>query len=347
MMGLLLKAVFAGVFAVVLGDCSAAEKKHDNFTYKKGAQEDRAIHRILHNPLLKDRILGLNPEEISEVDIRDILSQAPAPRIINLHGGLPTITMEPFARFLIAMGYPEEKLRNPESGDYSTGSFGSSKKLAGIVAWIYEREGMMPILIGQSQGGMMVIKVLHELAGGFHEKIPVWNPLSGEEEERYSIIDPLSGLERPVVGLRLEFASAIGTGRLMRLLLGQWDMLTRLRRIPDSVREFAGFQIRYDLIGGDLPGFNRYFPLGSAVVHNIELPAGFHGTTPLTEHLAENRATRDWINSYVPSKKETNKLPRFDVDTRNLLFAAEIWYRIKKYWCIELQQLIRAKEEKP
>jgi hypothetical protein len=344
MMCVVLKAVFAAILAVVFSGCSVAEKKN-NISDEPLITEVEAVHRISLDPLLVERILGLDPEEINEGDVRDILSQAPAPRIINLHGSLPLITMEPFARFLTAMGYPEEKLRNPESGKYSSGSFGSSKRLAGTVAWHYEREGMMPLLIGHSQGGMMVVKVLHELAGGFNEKIPVWNPLTDEEEERYSITDPLTGLERPVVGLRLEFASAIGTGRLMRLLLGQWNMLRRLRKIPDSVKEFAGFQINYDMVGSDLPGFNRYYPLGSAEVYNIELPAGLHIATPLTEHLARDAVTREWINNYAPSKKGMKIILGPDVDTKNLRFAAEIWYRIKKYWCIELQQLILAQGE--
>jgi hypothetical protein len=315
-----------------------AEKNHGNLLEIESSKEVKTLYGVI-DPLLKERILGLNPEEISERDVKEILSTAPAPRIINLHGSFPVATMEPFARFLMSMGYPEA------IGDYSSGSFGSSKKLAGIVAWLYEREGMMPILIGHSQGGMMVVRVLHELAGGFDEKISVWNPITGKKMERYSIIDPLTGHERPVVGLRLDFASAIGTGRLMRLFLGQWDMLRRLRMIPDSVKEFTGFHIRYDILGVDLPGLHHYYPLGSAVVQNIELPAGLHIATPLTEHLAKNIVTREWINKYVPSKQGADLPQGHDVDKRNLLFAAEVWYRIKKYWCIELQQLIRAKEK--
>jgi hypothetical protein len=340
-MSVLFKTVFVAIFVVIYFGCTVGEKKHRNLFEKQSAKEVKTVYRVT-DPLLKERILGLNPEEISEEDVKEILSKAPAPRIINLHGSIPIVTMEPFTRFLIAMGYPEAMLRHPESGDYSSGSFGSSKKLAGIVAWLYEREGMMPVLIGHSQGGMMVVRVLHELAGGFDEKISVWNPIAGEKMERYSIIDPLTGHERPVVGLRLEFASAIGTGRLMRLFLGQWDMLRRLRRIPDSVKEFAGFHIRYDMVGVDIPGLHHYYPIGSAVVQNIELPFGLHIATPFTEHLAKNTATRAWINRYVPSKQGADLPQGHDVDNRNLRFAAEVWYRIKKYWCIELQQLIRA-----
>src|SRR5205823_7633560 len=34
----------------------------------------------------EDRILALDPEQISAIEVRDVLSRAPAPRIISLHG---------------------------------------------------------------------------------------------------------------------------------------------------------------------------------------------------------------------------------------------------------------------
>ncbi len=63
--------------------------------------------------------------------------------------------MAPFAEFLIAMGYPAERLRNPRDGRLSYSSFGDSRRLAGSIAWHYEREGLMPMIIGHSQGGML------------------------------------------------------------------------------------------------------------------------------------------------------------------------------------------------
>jgi hypothetical protein len=204
---------------------------------------------------------------------------------------------------------------------------------------------MMPILIGHSRGGMMVVKVLHELAGAFNEKLPVWNPLTEKAEDRYSIIDPLTGDERPVVGLKVEYAAAIGTGRFMRFILGQWNMLTRLRKIPDTVEEFTGF---HDLIGSDFLGFgraNKYYPLGSAIVRNVRLPAEYsHITIPLTEELAKNNTIREWINKYVPTTEEPELTVKFDTNSNNILFAADIWYSIKKHWCIELQRLVLAKK---
>src|SRR5205814_10280894 len=137
----------------------------------------------------------------------------PAPRIILLQGSLALVTMQPFGEFLAAMGYPEERIRNPRDGSMSYGGFGGSEALAGTLAWYYEREGMMPVLIGHSHGGMLVVRTLHELAGAFNAAIAVWNPLADEALPRTTIVDPASGAPRPVVGLEVGYASAIATGK--------------------------------------------------------------------------------------------------------------------------------------
>ncbi len=118
-------------------------------------------------------------------------AQVPAPRIIALHGSVPIVTMAPFARFLVAMGYPQERVRNPRDGAFSYSSRIDSRELAGTIAWHYERDGVMPMLIGHSQGGMLAIKVLQDLAGASGAALPVWNPLRGAAEARSTIVDPL------------------------------------------------------------------------------------------------------------------------------------------------------------
>ncbi|MGE5238744.1 MAG: hypothetical protein ACM3ON_08080, partial [Chloroflexota bacterium] len=220
------------------------------------------------------------------------------------------------------------------------------ERLAGMIAWHYEKEGMMPILIGHSQGGMRVIKILHELAGSFRSRIEVRDPHSGEPEGRYTIADPLTGRDRPVRGLKIGFASAIASGRLMRVLLGQWDMLGRLRQVPGTVEEFTGFHIRSDLIGSGLSlseQDDRYVPTDSAAVRNVWLPSSYsHITIPLTEDLAGDSASRTWIEAYRPGAVQVRADDTPTPEYRNILFAADLWYSVKKYWCIELQRLIRA-----
>lgn len=273
-----------------------------------------------------------------------MLAPAPAPRVIGLHGSVPIVTMAPFAEFLIAMGYPAERLRNPGDGRYTYTSFADSREVAGVLAWHYEREGSVPMLIGHSQGGMLAVKVLQDLAGASGERISVWNPVTGVAEDRSTIVDPLTGVERPVVGLRVPYAAALATGSLMRVVLGQWGMVARLRSVPDTVDEFTGYFIEWDLIAGTSPGSaesNPYRPTGTAKVRNVTLPAEYsHVSLPAAAHLAENGVTRAWIERYAPGMAP----PEAEgLDTRNLLHAADIWFSVKKHWCLEAQRLVRAK----
>jgi hypothetical protein len=49
----------------------------------------------------------------------------------------------------------------------------------------------------------------------------------------------------------------------------------------------------------------------------------------------------EWINAYRPTAD-----PRVDVDfdanSSHVLWAADIWYAIKKHWVLELQRVIRS-----
>jgi len=341
------KIVWVSVLIMMLiaGCYSAREDLNPGIVPDKFA----ALRSVSLSLYMEDTILALDPNNITAKDIAEVLSKSPAPHIFNLNGSVPIVTMEPFSKFLIAMGYPEEKVRNPESGEYYYSSHVSSSELAGKIAWHYEKEGMMPIVIGHSQGGMMAVKVLHELAGTFDRALYVVNPATGAKEDRHTIVDPLSGLERPVKGLSIGFASAIATGKFMRFLLGQWNMIPLLRKIPDTADEFTGYHIPFDFIGGDVITFGKgkhYYASGSANVRNVMLPSDYkHISIPETGHLAENKSTRDWINNYKPftPKPGLDSLP--EVNTRNIIFAADIWYSIKKNWCIQLQQLITAKKK--
>ncbi len=306
-----------------------------------------AMQRIALDRGTEERVLALDPERISEHELRTTLALAPAPRIISLHGSVPLVTMRPFAKFLIAMGYPPDRLRNPRDGAYSYSSFTDSRQLAGMLAWHYEREGMVPMLIGHSQGGMLTLKVLQDLAGGSGGPIAVWNPLTDEPDGRFVVVDPVTGEARPVAGLRVPYASALATGSVMRVLLGQWGMLSRLRSVPDTVGEFTGFFIEWDPLAGTSPGSAQsdpYRATGSAVVRNVTLPADYgHISLPLTAHLAANPVTRDWISRYSPHGDGAPLPHGDDLDTRNILHAADIWHSVKKQWCLEAQRLIRAK----
>jgi len=280
---------------------------------------------------------------MSGLDARQVLAGVPAPRIVLLQGSFAPITMEPFAQFLVGMGYPEARLRNPADGSLSYSSFADSLELAGAIAWYYENDGMMPMLIGHSQGGMMVVRVLYELAGAFHPAIPVWNPVAGKSSGRTTIIDPLTHATRPALGLRVEYAAALATGKWPRIVLGQWDMVAKVHRIPDTVAEFSAYSIPWDPIAGNFAHPEPYEAVGTARVHNVMLPASTsHIGIPRVEALAADARTHAWIDAYDPDHPAP--LPDgVDVATSNILHAADIWHSVRKHWCQSAQQLVRAR----
>jgi hypothetical protein len=264
-----------------------------------------------------------------------------APRVLALHGSVPLVTMEPFAAFLEAMGYPAERLVHPASGARTLSSFVDARQFAGEIAWHYERDRVMPVLVGHSQGGMLVIKTLHELAGR-NGAIPVWNPLAQQAEPRTWIVDPASGQQRSVTALRVGYAAALATGSLPRLILAQWDMLPLLRDVPDSVAEFSGFSIPWDPIAGTGPDPAPYRATGSARVRNVVLPAVYsHVRLPDVAHLARDPATHAWIDAWRPGAEAA---PAAGVELDNLVHAAELWFGIKRQWCREVQDARRRGE---
>ena len=312
--------------AVLLGACVVAL-----------AESAQGAGRPTIDPAIAARLRALDCRHVSAADVRDVLSRAPAPRIVLLQGSVPLVTMGPFARFLVDMGYPANRLRNPRDGAFSYSSFVDSAKLAGALAFDYEQSGMEPMLIGHSQGGMLAIRTLYELAGTFHDALHVVDPVTGNVLARTSIVDPRTRESRPVVGLHIAYAAALATGWLPRLLLGQWAMLRRLRSIPDTVDEFTGFLLPHDPIAGNLLGDTPYVSLRHARVRNVVLPDDYHHLTlPRTEHLAADPAIRAWIDAWSPQ----SAAPSPKGDTANLVQAADIWYSVKRHWCGQAQGLL-------
>jgi hypothetical protein len=343
-------AVLLTIPLLVVGGCATAPSERlssaapGEFTQVVARTQSLQLSAAQEN-----RILALDPERISEADLRATLALAPAPRIVLVHGGVVGVylLMESFAKFLVGMDYPEDKIRDPHDGAYSQNPYGSSQRLAGQVAWYYEHDAMRPMLIGHSQGGMQTVKVLHELAGTFGDRIAVWNPVTDRREERYTIIDPITHVEKPVVGLSVAYASVVGAGGVEFLAPSGWSLAGRLRVIPNSVDEFTGFAISGDVVAWTAPGgatsTDEYRATGNAVVHNVNLPASYnHVFVPNTQHLAADPRMREWINRYATDKPaDLSSLP--DGVSDNVLWAANVWHGIKKHWCLEAQRLIRAR----
>ena len=90
------------------------------------------------SPDVVARLERLDCSRIGTTDVREVLARVPAPRIVLLQGSVPLVTMEPFAQFLIGMGYPEARLADPRDGGHSYNSFTDSAALAGALAFDYE-----------------------------------------------------------------------------------------------------------------------------------------------------------------------------------------------------------------
>jgi hypothetical protein len=288
---------------------------------------------------LGDRLLTLDPDHITDADVRNVLAKGPTPRIMLLYGGIYPVKpiMQSFGYFLVRMGYPESRIRDPGDDDWSYSPYEDAAKLAGIIAWDYERTGLRPMMIGHSQGGMQAVKVLHELAGHFESALHVYDPIKGQYEARTTIVDPYTHKTRPVVGLSVSYASAVGAGGATFLMPNQWVMVDKLQTIPNTVEEFTGFAIPIDLLGGD----SHYAHNGTARVRNVDLPATYsHVFVPAVGPLPENPEVRAWINDYTPrGEHDTSMLP---VEAaQHVLWAADVWYSIKKHWCLEAQRLVR------
>jgi hypothetical protein len=305
------------------------------------------LRSVRIDPAVEARILALDPEHISDDDVRNALAKGPTPRIFEVHGGVYPVylLMESFARFLIGMGYPEAKIRDSRDGAYSRSPYEDSAQQAGEIAWYYEHEGVRPMLIGHSQGGIQVVKILHELAGTFDAERRVFNPLTAQLEDRTTIIDPLTGRERRVVGLSVASAAVVGTGGWSLALPVHWKVVPMIRSIPDTVDEFTGYRIGLDLFAWDAPGLESvktFRSNGKAIVRNVTLPAEYsHVFVPDTEQLASSAPMRSWINAFDPDNI-AGLAPLPDGNANNVMWAADIWHSIKKHWCLEAQRLLRA-----
>ena len=340
--------VFSTVLALFAAGCAIRTPIVDEPVTAAVPAAQSVLRSIALDRALEDRILALNPERISDDDVRNTLAKGPAPRILGVHGGIYPVylLMESFAQFLTGMGYPEDRIRDRGDGALSRSPYEASDQQAGLIAWYYEHEGVRPMLIGHSQGGIQVVKILHELAGSFSPELHVFSPQTERSEERTTIIDPLTGRERPVVGVSVSYASVVGTGGWALALPVHWIVLSRVRTIPDTVDEFVGYRIGLDFFAWDAPGFEdlkTFHANGKANVRNVTLPAEYsHVFVPGTAGLAENPAMRAWINAFDPDN-EAGRAPAPEGDATNLLWAADVWHSIKRHWTLEAQRFVRAR----
>ena len=217
---------------------------------------------------------------------------------------------------------------------------------------VEEQDGLRPMTVGHSLGGIQAIRVLCRLAGNPVEQAQIWTPVTETSEDRFEIVDPLTGTKHPLAGLQLPYARVALSGGIARIIPGEWDMSDKLREIPDSVEEFTGFQKGFDMAGGGFMGYgdgNDYHPTGSARVWNVRLPwFSAHWTLAYAKALLEEPEMLDWINHYHPvagGAQDFVSDPEFEMQSGEVIWAADVWYSIKKHRVVELQRLIRSRTE--
>lgn len=333
------------IVATLAAGCAGVRPSPDGAGASARPEAGSVLRGIATDRALEDRILALDPERITQDDVRETLSKAPAPRIVLVHGGIFPVhlAMISFGRFLIGMGYPESRLRHPADRRWSHSPYERSTQIAGLVAWYYEHEGLRPMMIGHSQGGVQAVKVLYDFAGRFDAAIPVWNPYTDSAEDRTTLVDPLTGAVRPVVGLTVSYVSVVGAGSAGLLMPNQWSMLRQLYAVPDTVVDFTGYDIASDIFalapGRDSASLFR--ANGEAKVRNITLPAAYeHITLPAVQSLLDDPALSAWIAAYSPVDPARATPPE---SPYAVLWAADVWYSIKKHWALEAQRLVRAR----
>lgn len=265
------------------------------------------------------RMLALDPERVTADELRELLGQGPAPRILLFQASL-LADMESFGAFLQRMGYPERSLRHPVSGRYSYRFAWSGCDCepcvheARSIVQQWQHDGLAPMLVGHSGGGATVSRLLHLLA----EPPAAW---PGEVP-------------------RLPFAAMLGTGALLRRLPGFPGCaadIPRLALVPPSVQEFTGYRIAGDPFTSIL-GFGEFRAVpgpAAARVRNLQLSGEVgHLSAFEVDGYAEHAEVRAWIDAYRPG--QAMALPSAPgLDLANLPHIADLWHAIKKHWLLQ------------
>ena len=129
-----LLALLLAAAVVLAGGCAAPPVAPVAVPAAKDVLRSVAMDRAL-----EDRILALDPARITAADVRETLSNAPAPRILLIRGGIYPVylAMESMGDFLLRMGYPESRIRTPHENDWSLSPYESAPTIAGMIAWCY------------------------------------------------------------------------------------------------------------------------------------------------------------------------------------------------------------------
>ena len=313
---------------------------------------------LVRDPDLARRILALDPERITPEDIARTLSKGPTPWLMGI-APLPPWAVEflNLIQFFVKSGYPPGRIGDPRINDYRINWREKPEVIGGMAAWFYENDGMAPILIGWSGGGILVVHVLHTLNGSLDtEKVRMVNARTGKIEERTWFRDFHTGESRPMRELRIPFAAALAAGGLGRYVQSKvWPIVQGLHRIPDTVQEFLGFKAPLDIFGTDMlngsdAGFieaNRFQPMGTARVRSIMTDDSYeHFWVVHCNELLDDPQGTVWIQNYRPDpgygQRDYRSTRAFSfVEGKRNLFCGELWHGVKKHWALSAQRVAR------
>ena len=150
-----------------------------------------------------------------------------------------------------------------------------------------------------------------------------------------------AALETKILSLDLANLSAHDVNEVLR-----YGPAPRIVALQGSVplvtmQPFADFLVAMGYPAPQLVDPEPYRADGSATVRTVTLPASTgHIGSSRARHLAENPVTRAWIDGYRPGGRRA--LPT-GVGTTNLVHAADIWFSVRRHWCVEAQKLIHAR----
>lgn len=289
---------------------------------------------------LETEILALNPNSVDRQQLLALLDRGvPAPQILIIRGGGPParIVARSFGKFLVGMGYPEDQVRSPGSRSFSISPYKPASQIADLLKKSYEQDGLRPIVVGHSQGGAEAVKVLHVIDGRLIAEIAPTNAVP-------LLLDPIFPDEGEDRSLHLPLVVSVGGRGLTRTNPNLWNMMLSLHSVPNTAQRFVGYHIPGDILGSDLGGIGKieYFKAKDrAQVRNVEMPRGYsHFNIISTRRLAKSRTLRTRIDRYAPLP---NGKPNAAIvgDERNELWAADVWFEIKRAWVLELQRAVR------
>jgi len=83
------RCILIALFLMVwLSGCAGTAYRYSVPSYTQPLEQGSVLRQISLDPSLEKKILALNSERVTDRDVREVLSRAPAPRIVNIHGGI-------------------------------------------------------------------------------------------------------------------------------------------------------------------------------------------------------------------------------------------------------------------